>query len=59
MAQLKEFTKLFNFKNRNKILNNLIDLDGIGETQIESIKQFFSNETNIKITQELINKLNN
>ena len=39
-------------------LVNLVDLDGIGETQILSIDNFFSNETNIRIIKELINKLN-
>ena len=55
---INEFEKLFNLKNRNKILNNLIDLDGIGETQVESIKNYFSNETNNRITKKLIEKLN-
>ena len=44
-SSIKEFTKLFDFKNRKKILINLVDLDGIGETQIQSIDNFFSNET--------------
>ena len=34
------------------------DLDGIGETQIQSIENFFSNETNNRITNNLIQKLN-
>jgi DNA ligase (NAD+) len=55
---IKEFTKLFELGSRKKILINLVDLDGIGETQIESIDNFFSNKINIKIVQELINKLN-
>ena len=55
---INEFEKLFDLKNRNKILNNLIDLDGIGETQVESIKNYFSNETNNRITKKLIGKLN-
>ena len=41
-----------------KILLNLIELDGIGETQILSIDNFFLNETNTIIVKELINKLN-
>ena len=41
-----------------KILANLVDLDGIGETQIQSIENFFSNETNTRITKDLIQKLN-
>ena len=56
-TSIKEFTKLFELNLRKKTLKNLIDLDGIGETQISSIDNFFSNGTNIKITQELINKL--
>ena len=56
-GSVKDFTKLFDFKRRNQILNNLIDLDGMGGTQIDSINNFFANKTNIKITQELINKL--
>mgnify|MGYP001324915458 CR=1 FL=1 len=57
-CSIKEFIKLFEFKNRKKILINLLDLDGIGETQMKSINNFFSNETNIKIIKNLINKLN-
>ncbi len=57
-GSIKEFKKLFDLKNRKKILSNLVDLDGIGETQIHSINNFFLNETNIRITNELINKLN-
>ena len=57
-STIKEFSKLFETKNRKKILNNLADLDGIGETQIQSIDNFFSNETNAKIIKDLINNLN-
>ncbi len=56
-GSIKEFSKIFELKNREKLLKNLVDLDGIGETQIESIKNFFSNKTNIRITKELIDKL--
>ncbi len=56
-GSVKDFTKLFDLKRRNHILSNLIDLDGIGGTQTDSINSFFSNKTNIKITQKLINKL--
>ena len=55
---IKEFSKLFVKENRKKFLLNLVDLDGIGETQIQSIDNFFSNETNIRIIKNLINKLN-
>jgi len=56
-GSIKEFSKLFNLNNRKKILFNLADLDGIGETQLQSINNYFSNETNKKITAELISKL--
>ena len=52
-----DFTRFFISKDRKKILANLIDLDGIGETQIESIDNFFLNEKNVKIVQKLISKL--
>ena len=55
---INEFVKLFDTKSRKIFLVNLFDLDGIGETQILSIDNFFSNETNIRIIKELINKLN-
>tara|TARA_Y100000389_G_scaffold196313_1_gene229055 strand:- start:1902 stop:3926 length:2025 start_codon:yes stop_codon:yes gene_type:complete len=54
---IKEFTKLFKFDSRKKILINLVELDGIGETQIDSINIFFLNEINTKIVQQLISKL--
>ena len=57
-SSIKEFTKLFDFKYRKKILANLVDLDGIGETQTQSIDNFFSNEANSRIIKDLINKLN-
>ena len=57
-TSVNEFTKLFDFKNRKKILGNLVDLDGIGEAQIKSIDNFFANETNSRIIKDLINKVN-
>ena len=57
-SSIKEFTKLFILRDRKKILVNLVDLDGIGETQIQSIDNFFSIETNTRIIKDLINKLN-
>jgi DNA ligase (NAD+) len=35
----------------------LLDIDGIGETQINSIKNFFSNHTNLKVLNALLNEL--
>ena len=43
------FLNLYNDKN----LKDLENLDGVGETQIKSIKKFFSNTTNQKIVNEL------
>ena len=44
-----------NFKNLPKIKNykDLLNIDGIGETQINSLKSFFSNEINYKVLNEL------
>ena len=57
-GSIKEFTNLFTLKKRKKILNDLEELDGIGETQIKSIYNFFSNETNNTIVKDLSDKLN-
>ena len=56
----KNLKKSSNFLNLSKDKNfeELLNIDGIGETQINSIKNFFSNKTNLKIINELINKLN-
>ena len=35
----------------------MVDLDGIGETQTQSIDNFFSNKKNISITKNLIQEL--
>ena len=32
---------------------NLLNIDGIGETQINSIKNFFSNKINLSVLKEL------
>ena len=55
---LKGFSRLLNNETRTTILKNLSELDGIGDTQIESIESFFSKEINKKITQNLIKYLN-
>ena len=54
---IKIFCDLFDEKKRKKVLNNLLELDGIGETQIDSINIFFSNAKNIEIVKNLIQKL--
>ena len=54
---IDEFKNLFKRKNRSEILKNLVELDGIGMTQIKSIDNFFSTDKNIKIIENLINQL--
>ena len=54
----KYFSELFNEKKRAKILQNLEDLNGIGDTQIRSIDDFFSNKKNSEIIQSLMLVLN-
>ena len=43
------FSKL----SENKYIDNLSNIDGIGPTQIESIKSFFLNKTNLNVLNEL------
>ena len=40
-----------------KDLDELLNIDGIGETQVKSIKNFFINKTNLKVLTELNKKL--
>ena len=54
---IEKFINLFNETKRKKILENLVELDGIGKTQIDSINNFFSNNTNVEIVKKLIAKL--
>ena len=54
----QNFSELFKSKKRKDILKNLEDLDGIGETQIRSIEDFFSNKKNSEIIQSLMSFLN-
>ena len=56
-GSINNFQKIFELKNRIKINKNLLELDGIGETQTSSIENFFSNKTNLKITYNLIQEL--
>ena len=43
---------------KNNKFNKFINIDGIGETQINSLKNFFSNNKNVDILIELKNVLN-
>ena len=38
---------------KNRDMNDLVNIDGIGKTQINSIKNFFMNATNLKVLSEL------
>ncbi|MDC2997694.1 NAD-dependent DNA ligase LigA [Candidatus Pelagibacter sp.] len=49
---LKSF-KNFILLSKKKNFDNLINIDGIGETQINSIKNFFKNRTNLHVLQSL------
>ncbi len=51
----KHFETFLNFKNlsKKKKFEELLNIDGIGETQVNSIKNFFQNDTNIKVLNEL------
>ena len=49
---LKNMEKFLELSKTNKI-NELLNIDGIGETQIKSIKNFFINKTNLNVIYEL------
>tara|TARA_B100000676_G_C18054565_1_gene833527 strand:- start:337 stop:2367 length:2031 start_codon:yes stop_codon:yes gene_type:complete len=51
----KHFTSFLNFQNllQTKNYDDLLNIDGIGETQLNSIKSFFENKTNISVLKEL------
>ena len=51
----KNFISFSNFKNISKEnnYNDLLNIDGIGQTQVSSIKSFFNNNENIKVLNEL------
>ena len=51
-------SKTFLNISKNKNFEDLMNIDGIGETQINSIKSFFSNNTNLKVINELQKNLN-
>ena len=51
-SHLKLPNKFFDLSKENKI-DELLNLDGIGQTQINSLELFFKNNTNIKILEQL------
>ena len=48
----KSFSKFISFSNK-EILDDILNIDGIGETQLKSIKNFFNNKVNLNILKEL------
>ena len=48
----KSFSKFISFSNE-EILDDILNIDGIGETQLKSIKNFFNNRVNLNILKEL------
>ena len=53
LKSLDNFIKL----SISKEFSDLLNIDGIGETQIKSVKNFFSNQTNLRVLTELKKKL--
>ncbi len=54
---IKKFQELFDKEKRKIILNLLLELDGIGETQVNSLETFFSNSSNLNTVSNLIKNL--
>ena len=54
LKSISNFIKIIKTQKFEKFLN----IDGIGETQVKSLKSFFSNKMNTEIVLELISKLN-
>ena len=48
----RSFSKFVNFSSK-KNLDDILNIDGIGETQLNSIKNFFNNKVNLNILKEL------
>ncbi len=49
---LKKLSSLIDLSKKNNF-QELLNVDGIGETQVNSIKNFFSNDTNFMVLEEL------
>ena len=48
----KSFSKFISFT-KDKIQDEILDIDGIGETQLKSVRNFFENKVNLNILNEL------
>ena len=54
---IKNFEKLFDSKKITEELSNLREIDGIGETQINALNNFFSNNKNTEVIKKLVHAL--
>jgi DNA ligase (NAD+) len=48
----KSFSKFISFP-KNTTQDDILDIDGIGETQLKSVRNFFDNRVNLNILNEL------
>ena len=48
----KSFSKFISFS-KDKIQDEILNIDGIGETQLKSVKNFFENKVNLNILKKL------
>ena len=48
----KSFSNFISFS-KNTTQNDILDIDGIGETQLKSVRNFFDNKVNLNILNEL------
>ncbi|MDC0046983.1 NAD-dependent DNA ligase LigA, partial [Candidatus Pelagibacter sp.] len=58
LAKYFETFQKFKELSKNKKYNDILNIDGIGETQINSIKNFFSSSINLRVLNELEKLLN-
>ena len=54
---ISNIDNFIDLKSQNN-LSEIINLDGIGETQVESLKEYFRNQTNVQVLKELKDILN-
>ena len=57
-VSIEKFKEILNKEKRRKILIYLLELDGIGETQMKSLEIFFSNSNNLNAVSNVIKELN-
>ena len=54
---ITKLIELFNSTKRENLLKNIVELDGIGSAQLNSLKEFFSNKINNETVSSLIKHL--